>query len=294
MHRAGSRLPNELDRCVSVHGAFMLSCAGMVFNRENRRDDLTAIFSPFLRRLEIPTIHNARSRRGFFVVSAKSRLWRRSDARRYRPHALTLEGCCFTAAYAPPKPISDACSLGRGFGAPRRSKRSAHDQRPGGEPQRRRGSCRGRAAPRATDAPQAQGTSAPRPPSWAHRVRATRRPGDERKGAIDRHDGEGQAPRKWAGQHAPTPAGAAAISQTSARKASRGRAGRTHRPRASPSRERMEGAAQRSKPVKRRRAASGRGSSYFPPRAPETARPRQPDGETAAKAGGGDSAGRAT
>lgn len=172
----------------------------------------------------------------------------------------------------------------------RRGKRSAHGQRPGGRPQRQRG-CKG-ARPARNRPRRRRGARerAPRPPlkfPLGGEPRRGKPDGGKGGAPLDgRGGGRGASPREMNSPALPhATAGAAAIGQASGRRhaaaAPEGRKG--HAP-ARHEDARESAASGQADQTDDGEAASGRGSNCPPPRAPETARPRQ---RTAARRRGG-------
>lgn len=197
---------------------------------------------------------------------------------------------------APPSPLAPdhqttgaTRAAGRGRRT-RRGKRSAHGQRPGGRPQRQRG-CKG-ARPARNRPRRRRGARerAPRPPlkfPLGGEPRRGETDGGKGGAPLDgRGGGRGASPRETERPALPhATASAAAIGQASARRqaagAPEGRKG--HAP-ARHEDARESAASGQADQTDGAEAASGRGSNCPPPRAPETARPRQ---RTAARRRGG-------
>ena len=163
----------------------------------------------------------------------------------------------------------------------RRGKRSAHGQRPGGRPQRQRG-CKG-ARPARNRPRRRRGARerAPRPPlkfPLGGEPRRGKPDGGKGGAPLDgRGGGRGASPREMISPALPhATASAAAIGQASARRqaagAPKGRKGHAPARRADARESAASGQADQTDDGE---AASGRGSNCPPPRASETARPRQ-------------------
>lgn len=207
---------------------------------------------------------------------------RRSERRRRVPVPL-----CSRWRIAPPSPLAPdhqttgaTRAEGRGRRT-RRGKRSAHGQRPGGRPQRQRG-CKG-ARPARNRPRRRRGARerAPRPPlkfPLGGEPRRGETDGGKGGAPLDgRGGGRGASPRETERPALPhATADAAAIGQASARRqaagAPEGRKG--HAP-ARYEDARESAASGQADQTDDGEAASGRGSNCPPPRAPETARPRQ-------------------
>lgn len=197
---------------------------------------------------------------------------------------------------APPSPLAPdhqttgaTRAAGRGRRT-RRGKRSAHGQRPGGRPQRQRG-CKG-ARPARNRPRRRRGARerAPRPPlkfPLGGEPRRGKPDGGKGGAPLDgRGGGRGASPREMNSPALPhATADAAAIGQASARRqaagAPEGRKGHAPARHADARESAASGQADQTDGAE---AASGRGSNCPPPRAPETARPRQ---RTAARRRGG-------
>ena len=217
--------------------------------------------------------------RGFGQIAA---VRRRSE----RPAGACPSPMCSRWRIAPPSPLAPdhqttgaTRAAGRGRRT-RRGKRSAHGRRPGGRPQRQRG-CKG-ARPARNRPRRRRGARerAPRPPLKFPLGCSPQGEHDGGKGEAPldgRGGGRGASPREMNNPALPhATASAAAIGQVSGRRraaaAPEGRKG--HAP-ARHADARESAASGQADQTDDGEAASGRGSNCPPPRAPETARPRQ-------------------
>ena len=188
---------------------------------------------------------------------------------------------------APPSPLAPdhqttgaTRAEGRGRRT-RRGKRSAHGQRPGGRPQRQRG-CKG-ARPARNRPRRRRGARerAPRPPlkfPLGGEPRRGETDGGKGGAPLDgRGGGRGASPRETERPALPhATADTAAIGQVSGRRrAAAAPEGRTGHAPARRKDARESAASGQADQTDDGEAASGRGSNCPPPRAPETARPRQ-------------------